>query len=204
MIASPAHRPLEPATPARYTHTAQLLHWGTAGLMFTVLPLAWVMVNMPDTAGNRGDLFALHKSVGLTVLALTVVRLVWRGSHPAPVLPRSLALWEKAAAHLSHWLLYLILIGMPVSGYLLSAAGGHPVTYFGMITLPGLPRSEIGEQAGFWIHVVVGQWFVYALIAIHLLATAWHVVVKRDGVLDRMLPAQTGSRVDPPPNSRHE
>ena len=177
----------------RYTATAQLLHWITAALMFTALPLAWVMVNMPRTAENRENVYTLHKSVGLTVLALVMVRLIWRARHPAPPLPRSMASWERRASHVSHWLLYLVLIGMPVSGFLISASGGHPVTYFGLFTLPGLPRSEAAVQAGIWLHVVTGQWLVYGLILLHVLATAWHVAVRRDGVLDRMLPPQTSA-----------
>jgi cytochrome b561 len=180
------------ATPAtrRYTAAAQALHWVTAALMFTVLPLAWVMVNMAEGSPSRGLLYTLHKSVGLTILALVAVRLAWRARHPAPPLPGRLARWEAASAFASHWLLYLVLAGMPVSGYLLSAAGGHPVTYFGLFTLPGLPKDDALAQAALWTHVVVGQWLVYALILLHLAATAWHVAVRRDTILDRMLPEQ--------------
>ena len=107
----------------RYTATAQALHWVVAVLMFVVVPLAWVMVNLPRTAPWREELYTLHKSIGLTILALVAVRLAWRATHPAPALPGRMARWEQAGAFASHWLLYLILVGMPVSGYLLSAAG---------------------------------------------------------------------------------
>ncbi|MDX7952393.1 cytochrome b [Lichenihabitans sp. Uapishka_5] len=179
-----------PASAGRYTAVAQVFHWLMAGLMFAVLPLAWVMINMPRTAETREDVYTLHKSVGLTILALAVVRLAWRARHPAPPLPRSLSTWERVSSHVSHWLLYLILFGMPVSGYMISAAGGHPVTYFWLFTVPGLPRSDAVVQAGIWLHAVTGQWLVYALIVTHVLATAWHVAVRRDGILDRMMPAQ--------------
>ncbi len=179
----------QPAAGGRYTLTAQALHWITAALMFTVLPLAWVMVNMPRDAPSRGLLFTLHKSIGLTIVALVAVRLLWRATHPAPALV-GLARWEAVTASASHWLLYLIMIGMPVSGYLLSAAGGHPVTYFGLLTLPGLPKNEALAHAATRAHVAVGQWAVYALILLHVGATVWHVAVRRDGVLNRMLPPQ--------------
>ena len=174
----------------RYTATAQALHWVVAVLMFVVVPLAWVMVNLPRTAPWREELYTLHKSIGLTILALVAVRLAWRATHPAPALPGRMARWEQAGAFASHWLLYLILVGMPVSGYLLSAAGGNPVTYFDLFTLPGLSTSPALRRAAIWIHVVTGQWAVYGLVVLHLIATAWHVVVRRDGVLDRMLPVQ--------------
>ena len=182
----------EPGLPAtrRYTLTAQALHWATAALMFAVLPLAWVMVSMPDEAQSRGLLYTLHKSVGLTILALAAVRLFWRARHHAPALPAAMPAWERRSAFASHWMLYILLVGMPVSGYLLSAAGGHPVSYFGLFTVPGLPTNDALHEGAEWVHVALGQWLVYAFILLHLAATAWHVAVRRDAVLDRMLPAR--------------
>jgi cytochrome b561 len=183
-----------PRTGHRYTPTAQALHWITVALMFAILPIAWVMVNMPKTAPSRDLVFTVHKSIGLTILALVAVRLLWRAAHPAPELPGGMARWEKTSAFASHWMLYLILIGMPVSGYVLSAAGGHPVTYFDLFTLPGLPENKPLAHAAVWVHVATGQWLVYALILLHVAATVWHLTVRRDGVLDRMLPAQNKHR----------
>jgi cytochrome b561 len=184
--------PLAPPPPAgaRYTLTAQALHWVTTGLMFVVLPLAWVMVNMGRDNPDRTTLFTLHKSVGLTILALVAVRLLWRHRNPAPVL-RHTAWWEAVAARVSHWLLYVIMIGMPVGGYLLSAGSGRPVSYFGLFSIPGMPKNETMDEIATWLHVATGQWAVYTLILLHLAATAWHVVVRRDGLLGRMLPAQS-------------
>ncbi len=172
----------------RYTLTAQALHWVTAILMFSVLPLAWVMVNMPRTAPLRDWLYTLHKSIGLTILALVAFRLAWRAAHPAPPLPVHLARWEALAARASHWLLYLVMIGMPISGYLLSASAGHSTTYFDLFTLPAPPANKELRGVTLWLHVVTGQWLVYALIVLHLGATAWHVAVRRDRVLERMMP----------------
>ena len=176
----------------RYTLTAQALHWVVAGLMFAVLPLAWVMVNMPQQAAGREWIYTLHKSFGMTILALVAVRLLWRAMHPAPELPSHLARWERGAAFASHWMLYIILVGMPVSGYLLSAAGPVGVPIFGLFYLPSLPRNPALQEIARYAHVAIGQWLVYALITLHLLATAWHAAVRRDGVLDRMLPEQNG------------
>jgi cytochrome b561 len=174
----------------RYTLTAQALHWTTAALMFTVLPIAWVMTNMPETAHMRGLLFTLHKSVGLSIVMLVAIRLTWRVMYPAPPLTGRLGGWEKRAAIVSHWMLYVILIGMPVSGYLLDAAGGYPISYFGLFSVPVLPKSPTLANVATWVHVAVGQWLVYALILLHVAATVWHVAIRRDGVLNRMLPEQ--------------
>jgi cytochrome b561 len=177
-----------------YTLTAQALHWITAALMFTVLPIAWVMVNMPQSAQLRGLLFTLHKSVGLTIIVLVAVRIAWRAKHPAPPLEAGLARWEKAAARGSHWILYAVLIGMPISGYLLDSAGGYSISYFGLFSVPLLPKSPALFSVAIWVHVAVGQWLVYALILLHLVASVWHISVRRDGVFDRMLPLQEPRR----------
>ena len=177
-------------TPRRYTATAQALHWVVAALMFTTLPLAWVMVNMARTAPSREWIYTLHKSFGLTVLLLVAVRLAWRAIHPAPPLPGRMARWERSIATLSHWLLYGILVGMPMSGYVLSATGAIGVPFFDLFWLPDLPKSQAANDAARWLHVAIGQWLVYVLIVLHVAATAWHAAVRRDGVLDRMLPEQ--------------
>jgi cytochrome b561 len=174
----------------QYTLTAQALHWATAALMFIVLPIAWVMMNMPETAHRRGLLFTLHKSVGLSILMLVAIRLAWRAMHPAPPLAGRHGRWEKGTAVVSHWMLYAILVGMPVSGYLLDATGGYPISYFGLFSVPLLAKSPTLANVATWAHVAVGQWLAYALILVHVAATVWHVSVRRDGVLNRMLPEQ--------------
>ena len=176
--------------PRRYTATAQALHWVVAILMFTVIPLAWVMVNMARTAPSREWMYTLHKSVGMTILALVAVRLIWRALHPAPPLPSRMALWERRMATVSHWLLYVILVGMPVSGYVLSATGAVGVPYFDLFMLPTLPKNQAVNDAARVVHAAIGQWLVYGLIVLHIVATAWHAAIRRDGVLDRMLPEQ--------------
>jgi cytochrome b561 len=178
----------------RYTLTAQALHWITAALMFAILPIAWVMVNIPKSAELRGLLFTLHKSVGLTIVVLVAVRIAWRAKHPVPPLEVGLARWEKVAAIGSHWMLYVVLVGMPISGYLLDSAGGYSISYFGLFSIPLLPKSPALSSAATWVHVAVGQWLVYALIFLHVAASIWHISVRRDGVLDRMLPLQGPDR----------
>jgi cytochrome b561 len=89
-------------------------------------------------------------------------------------------------------MLYAVLIGMPISGYLLDATGGYPISYFGLFSVPVLPKSPAFASAAIWVHVVVGQWFLYSLILLHVAATVWHVSFRRDEVLDRMLPERAG------------
>jgi cytochrome b561 len=181
----------QPAAGGRYTGAAQALHWVTAALIFATLAVAWVMYNMPDKAPTQGVLLTLHKSLGITIFALVIARLVWRGRHNAPPLSRSLSPWVRASATVSHGLLYFVLIFMPLTGYMMSAAGAHPISFFGLFNLPtSATKHEAAQHAAFLAHVGVLQWLLYALLALHIGAVVWHVVVRRDGALDRMLPPQ--------------
>ncbi len=169
---------------ARYTPTAQALHWLTAAIFLAVLPLAWVAEVLPDGA-RKNSMFVFHRSVGLTIFALVILRLLWRIRHPAPPLPASRAL--AIVSGINHWLLYAVLVLMPITGYL--ASSGGRVSYLGLFTLPTPPSQPwIGDTAD-TLHLL-GQWAVYALVALHLLGAAWHVAVRRDGLILRMLPPQ--------------
>ena len=176
--------------PDSYTATAMWFHWITALLMASILPIAWVMTNMGDNNAWRGLLYTLHKSIGLTIIALVVLRLSWRAAHPAPPLAGRSGAAIALLARTNHWLLYAVLLAMPASGYLLSATGRFPTSYFGLFTVPGLGSHPALHQAATTVHLI-GQWFVYALVALHLLGASYHVVIARDGTLERMLPRQT-------------
>ena len=173
----------------RYNPVSQALHWITAVFALAVLPLAWVALSLPN-GELKGTVFTLHKSVGLTILAIVVVRIVWRMINPAPAdpaVPRALEL----IARVNHWLLYGIFLVMPVSGYLLSALSGRSTPYFWLFTIPGLEKNEQLQKVFATAHVV-GQYAVYLLVSLHILGTVWHLVVRRDGILERMLPVQDG------------
>jgi cytochrome b561 len=178
----------------RYTPIAQVLHWLTALLMFAVIPLGWHMTMLARNDPHRESWYTVHKSIGLAILALAILRLGWRRCYPPPPLPGTMASVERFVATLSHWLLYAVLLFMPVSGYLFSAAGNHPVTWFGLFTVPVIvPINPALSSVGRSFHLA-GQWATYGLIMLHVLGTAWHVVIRRDGVLERILPTQ--DRVD--------
>ena len=179
----------------RYTEPAIHMHWITPPLVLAQVVLAWVMLSLPDKAPNAGQLFSLHKSLGLTIWLLVLARLAWRFTHPAPPEGANVPRWMTWASHANHWLLYLVLFAMPISGFVLSATGPYGVKFWGL-PLPKLPQDEGLHklaELGHW----TAQWVLYALVLLHAGATAWHVVVRRDGVLQRMLPAQT--HADPRP-----
>ncbi|MEI9985429.1 MAG: cytochrome b [Aliidongia sp.] len=169
----------------RYDTVQIALHWLTALLVVAAICLIWIDGYLP-----RGDLkttlFFLHRSCGVTVLALTVLRLAWRLGHQAPPPPASLPLWQQSAARISHWLLYAILLVMPVTGFVSSAAQGHAVSVFFLFDLPLLPEDKPLAKLAGSIHVTL-QWLVYALIVLHAVAALRHHFVLRDNVLRRML-----------------
>jgi cytochrome b561 len=180
--------PLAEAHGLRYNATSQVLHWLTALLVLAVMPLGWVGASLPsDPASSKGFIFLLHKSIGLTILVLMLARLLWRARHPAPPYPPGmLAASLQAVASLSHWLLYVVLLVMPISGFLLTSSG-KPVSYFGLFDIPALPQNDALRNICGSIHLTT-QWVLYVLLALHLLATAWHAAIQRDGIVLRMLP----------------
>jgi cytochrome b561 len=173
----------------RYNPVNQALHWITAVLVLATLPIAWVMVNAGETNPLVGPLFMIHKSLGVLIFLVVALRILWRGINPAPPLPWTMESWETWAARISHFLLYLVLIGMPISGYITSAASNHPVSFFGLFNLPLLHENKpLAKQAGQFHEALA--YAVYFLVGLHIGATAYHLIVKRDGILNRMLPKQ--------------
>ncbi|PKU21423.1 cytochrome b [Telmatospirillum siberiense] len=174
--------------PPRYTASAQALHWISAALMFFVVPCAWYMLSLAREDPARAEWHTIHKSVGVLILVLTVARLVWRGIKPPPPMAGHPNPLEKLLAEAAHGLLYVMLFVMPISGYLGSVANGRAVNLFGVLPLPTLiaPDKELAHVAHLFHEA--GQWVVYLLVAMHILAALGHTLIRKDGTLERMLP----------------
>lgn len=175
----------------RYTGVAQALHWLTAGALCLLLPFVWVAENFPP-GPVRVFWYMAHESMGISVLLMVVMRLTWRWRHHAPPLHPGIGRVSAVLAALTHSLLYGVLLVMPVTGYLM-AGNGQGVPFFRLITLPGLAYDDDLGKIADSIHVYC-QFVLYGLIALHVAATVWHVAVRRDGLLDRMLPPQNPSQ----------
>lgn len=172
----------------RYSPINQALHWLTALCMFAILPLAWVMTNMPTDAPARAALFAWHETLGLIVLLVTAGRIIWRWFDGPPPYPATVARWERRLAHATGTLFFLVLVWMPVTGFLTAVYGGHQVELFDLAPMPvTLPANAARAELFASLHLA-GQWAVYALIALHLGAVAVHLIWSKAGVLGRMLP----------------
>jgi len=168
----------------------QAVHWLVAALAVTVIWLGWGIAWTPRNTPRR-DLFVLiHESVGLSIFAAMVFRGWWRWRHPPAPLPPALSRLEAGLAWLTHFCLYVLLILMPVAGYSSAAVAGHPVSYFGVFSIPPLlPVNNRLSQVAIAIHLV-GQYPLYLFVAVHIAGALIHGVVRRDGVLGRMLPVR--------------
>lgn len=171
----------------RYTGVAQALHWLTAAALCFLLPFVWVAENFPP-GPVRVLWYMAHESMGISVFLMVLMRLTWRWRHQPPAYPADTGRVTALLARLSHGLLYAVLLVMPVTGYLM-AGNGQDVPFFRVISLPGFTANEALGKLADTVHVWC-QFLVYGLIVLHVAATVWHVAVRRDGMLDRMLPPQ--------------
>jgi cytochrome b561 len=171
----------------RYTGVARLFHWSIAGLILFQVPLAYYMIDLPLSPAKLEN-YALHKSIGLTILALTAARLGWRWLKPPPPLPASLSVTQRRLAKLTHAVLYVITFAMPLTGWLGSSAANFPVSVFGWFTMPDLvaPNAELHERLELAHRLLA--YTLFTTFTLHAGAALYHQFVLRDGVLAAMLP----------------
>jgi cytochrome b561 len=171
----------------RYTGVAQLLHWVIAALIVVQFGLAWTADDLP-LGMHKLALLARHKSFGMTVLMLALLRLGWRLRHRPPALPGEMTRVERLLARVTHVAFYVLLFAMPLTGWTMSSAKNYSVSWFGLFTWPNLvPQNDALFEALKTTH----DWLSYALFAIavlHVLAALKHHFWNKDDVLLRMLP----------------
>jgi len=178
----------------RYGPVARHIHWLVVMLAVIVISLGWAIAASPLNTPTRNGLLLVHRSFGLIILALMAFRALWRCRHAPPPLPPSVGRIDTALAQLTHLGLYLIFIVMPLFGYLNAAAAGHNVSFFGVFEIPQLlPTNERVSQWAIAVHLL-GQYAVYLLVVLHVAGALYHAMIKRDGVLGRMLPPRGGGR----------
>jgi cytochrome b561 len=179
---------ITPSEAKSYDRISRALHWLVAALAVVVVSLGWAIGGAPRNTPARDLLLVLHRSVGLMILAAMVLRVGWRWRHPAPPLPLSLTRLELALARFTHTLLYLIFIGMPIAGLVNAAAAGHSVSLFGIVSIPPmLAENNRLSQLAIALHLA-GQYLIYFFMTLHVAGALMHAMVRRDGVLERMLP----------------
>ena len=176
-------------TGAAYSRGAIILHWLIAVLIVLNFVAAWISEDMPKE--DAAQVMANHKAIGLTILLLSVLRLVWRFVHKPPPLLESLKAWEAALAKVVHWLFYFLIIATPITGWGMASAGrkGEPVSWFGIIDIPALPVAHDRETAGIFheSHEVLATLMIFLLV-LHVAAALKHQFLDRDATMARMLP----------------
>jgi cytochrome b561 len=172
-----------------YTGTAKTQHWTIVALLIVQFIAAWTMPDIkrdtkPDTLIN------LHISVGVLILIVAALRLAWRASHPEPPPQDGLPPWQMQSARAAHWLLYALLFVLPVLGWLNASWRGFPVIMFGL----ELPKLLATRAPGWgWtgdVHALLATYGLLTLVGLHVAATLYHYFIRRDGVLQRMLPGR--------------
>lgn len=171
----------------RYSTGAIILHWVTAVLIGLNFVGAWESEDLHGA--EKAYAMAGHKAFGITILVLTVLRIVWRMGHTPPPLSPRLKTWEAALAKTTHSLFYIVMLGVPLAGWALHslASGGQPLTWFQLFDVPGLPFAQSKTGAGVMhaVHEALAN-VMLALIALHVLGALKHQFVDRDGELRRM------------------
>lgn len=171
----------------RYSGVAKTLHWLILALLIAQFIFAWTMPhigrNTPVTT-----LISLHFTFGVIILVVAVARLIWRITHREPPPEAGIPPWQTATARIVHWLLYVLLFAVPILGWINASYRGMPIVMFGL----ELPKLIAARAPGWgWtgdIHVLIATYVMLGLVGLHVAAALYHYIVRRDRVLQRMLP----------------
>ncbi len=173
-------------TETGFGHLAQALHWVIAGLVIC----QFILARMAAEASLFEQLviFGRHKSFGMTILGLAILRLLWRLANPRPASPVEQPRYQRLLARASHDLMYVLIFALPLTGWIMSSALNTPVSYFGLFTWPDLiaPQQELAEP----LKLIHGTLFkgLAGIVCIHAAAALYHHFIAKDDVLRRMLP----------------
>jgi cytochrome b561 len=174
-----------------YPATSKLLHWLVAVCVLTTAPVA-IAMNRVGEGPAQDILYNLHKSLGVLLLILMVLRLINRLAVGALTAAPDIEPWQQAVSSVVHTSLYVLLLAMPIVGYIANSAYGAPTPFFGLFNLPPIVgTNEALATQLFTIHRWVG-WLVIALVLMHVGAALYHHFIRRDSVLKRMLPRAMG------------
>lgn len=170
-----------------YSPVARAFHWVTAALVLTSIPIGITMVNVPNLGATGDTLFHLHRSMGATVLLITVLRLIYRLRHAAPPLPAGMPAWQQTLAHGTHWVLYTFLIVQPILGWIATSAYRAPTLYFWLFELPPIWKEDRAfSEAMFRVHMAFGV-IITLVVCIHIAAAFYHHFILKDRVLTGMV-----------------
>jgi len=201
---APVH-PAAGTSQQRYTAVAIALHWAIALLIIGMIAVGWIMTDMAGGPGSpKTAIIQIHKSIGITILLLTVARIVWRLMNPPPAEP-PMPKWQAMLASSVHILLYVLMIAMPLSGWIMASAeiSLHETRYFGTVEMyvPGIPGLSPAAREGVadtmdMLHSRLA-WVIIGLLVLHVAGALKHQFVDKDGLLARMAPGLFGRTAGP-------
>ena len=172
--------------PPGYRPPARWLHWITAAAVLLMIPAGLIMTQEGLARPVQDALFLFHKNTGVLLVPVILLRIAYRLTHKPPPLPLSIPAWQRGAARLSHAALYVLLVVMPISGFVRVRAGGFPIELLDRLGAgPWLPKSERMAEIAQSVHAA-GAFVLIAVLAIHVGAAAQHALIRRDGVWSRM------------------
>jgi len=173
----------------RYTAAAIALHWLLAVLIASVFSFGLYMTSL-EPSPTKLEYYNWHKWAGVTVLALSALRLLWRLTHRPPPLRQDLPGWQRAAAVASHRALYVLFFAVPLVGWAYSSASGYPVVLYGVLPLPDFASPDRALAAAIKPWHGRLAWTLAALVLLHVAAALKHQLIDRDGLLMRMRPGR--------------
>jgi len=176
----------------RFTPLQRALHWLMAACILTML---FIGVGMVSTIATKYlPLIGIHKTLGVIILVLALIRLGVRLRYGAPALPADLPEPMKLAAHVSHYVLYALMIAMPILGWAMLSAANYPVVVFGGIHLPAITPHSASLHTQLWNAHFYLAFLFFAVVLLHLAAALFHALVRHDGVFQTMAPVSSGAR----------
>jgi cytochrome b561 len=169
-----------------YTPTARAWHWITAVLVLIMAPIGIAMANA-DFGGAQDTLYHVHRSIGMLLLPIMLLRLLYRLRHPPPPLPADMPAVQQVAAHANHWALYILLIVQPFIGWIATSAYRAPILFFWLFEVPPIwPVDQAFSERMFALHRWIGI-AIALLVCIHIAAALYHHFIRKDRVLMRMV-----------------
>lgn len=168
-----------------YGTITKLFHWFISIMIICLLIVGFTMANM-DPSQQKSQIYVLHKATGVTVLALVVLRFIWRLINVEVLLPADLPLWQKASARMTHYLLYVCMFLMPISGINMSLFGGHEINVFNIFTIEAFEKNTFVAGLFYKVHQITAFGLI-GLIILHIMAALFHHFIRKDNVLIRMI-----------------
>lgn len=175
-------------TVTHYGSVAKFFHWVIAIFVIYMIPLGFLMGGV-KTPTLQNLLFAIHKSSGLTILFLLILRYLWRLSSTRPKFPADMPVWQAKMANWSHKLLYLLIFIQPLSGWVMTTASSNAPSFWWIVNIPApwvTPNKTVADVAGFIHHYCA--WVIVGAVSLHIIGALEHWIIRRDGVFQRMLP----------------